>query len=63
MSDVWSRLAHAAAHPGDQRGDRLGKENVARVVIIAGHARTLGDVDAADDRQNRKRQGERQIIA
>ena len=56
-------LAHAAADAGDQRRERLGEQDVARVVVVAGDARAFGHVDAADHGENRERQREREVLA
>ena len=63
VPDVRRRLADAAAHPGDERRDRLDEQNVARLVLVAGDARALRDIDAADHGENRERQRERDVLA
>ena len=62
VTDVRRRLADAAAHAGDQRRDRFGEQNVARLVVVAGDPRALRDVDAADHREDRERQRQREIL-
>lgn len=52
-----------AAHTGEERCDRLGEEDVARLVVIAGDSRARGHVDSTNDGENRERKGEREIVA
>ena len=55
LADVRRGLRDAAAHAGDQRRHRLGEQDVAGLEVVAGDARALGDVDAADHGEQRER--------
>ena len=50
----------AAGSAGEDRGERLGQQDVARAVVVAGGDGALGVVDAADDGRQRERQRDRQ---
>ena len=55
-------MGDAAADAGDQGGDGLGQQDVAGVEVVAGDARALGHVDAADDGQDGEGDGDRQVL-
>ena len=62
MADIRRGLSHTAEEGGDQRGERLGQQDIAHAVVIARESGALRIIDAADDCHDAEGYGDGKIL-